>query len=62
MSPKILFFSSERRPELIQLSSKTGLPKDTLGRGLTAAALRQLDRDNQDSDQEEDDVRTVASR
>jgi hypothetical protein len=46
---------------MIQLSSKTGLPKDTLGRGLTAAALKQLDRENRDSDQE-DDVVTVASR
>jgi hypothetical protein len=49
---------------MIQLSSKTGLPKDTLGRGLTAAALKQLDRHNKEEEEEdlEEDVRTVASR
>jgi len=56
--PKLI---SERKPrDIIELSSKTGIPKDTLGRGLTAAALRQLDREN-DADME-DDMQSVASR
>ncbi|XP_023347962.1 protein LTV1 homolog [Eurytemora carolleeae] len=54
--PKLI---SERR-NIIQLSSKTGLPKDTLGRGLTAAALRQLDLET--STPVEDDLQSVASR
>jgi hypothetical protein len=55
--------SERKRPERIELSSKTGLPKDTLGRGLTAAALKQLDRDNRNQeDDSEDDLVTVASR
>ncbi len=34
-----------------------------LGRGLTAAALKQLDRDNRNQeDEEEDDLVTVPSR
>eukprot|EP00092_Neocalanus_flemingeri_P006772 GFUD01007314.1.p1 GENE.GFUD01007314.1~~GFUD01007314.1.p1 ORF type:complete len:455 (-),score=189.53 GFUD01007314.1:149-1513(-) len=40
--PKII---TERRTDQIRLSTKTGIPKDTLGRGLTAGALKQLDRD-----------------
>jgi len=30
----------------IRVSGKTGIPKDVLGKGLTAAALKQLDREN----------------
>jgi len=54
--PKLI---SERRSDPIRISSKTGLPKDTLGRGLTAAALKQLDRE---TGQLEDDVASVKSR
>ena len=50
---------SERRPDRIVLSSKTGIPKDTLGRGLTVAALKQLDRETA---QREDDLASVRSR
>ena len=47
--PKLI---SEPRLHKIQLSSKTGIPLGVLGRGLTAQALKQLDAD--DSDQEDD--------
>jgi len=60
--PKLI---SERKPrDIIELSSKTGIPKNTLGRGLTAAALKQLDRMNHHSDEDDsdDDLQTVASR
>ena len=30
----------------IRVSGKTGIPKDILGKGLTTAALKQLDREN----------------
>merc|ERR1719410_2863437 len=43
----------------IQLSSKTGIPKGVLGRGLTAGALRQLDQGAEDM---EDDVISVKSK
>jgi len=55
--PKII---SERRPDHIKLSSKTGIPKDTLGRGLTAAALKQLDLDTGVGI--EDDMQSIGSR
>jgi len=54
--PKLI---SEPRSDRILISSKTGLPKDTLGRGLTSAALKQLDRE---TGQLEDDVASVRSR
>lgn len=54
--PKII---SERKLDPIRLSSKTGIPKDTLGRGLTSAALKQLDRE---TGQVEDDLASVRSR
>jgi len=60
--PKLI---SERKPrDIIELSSKTGIPKNTLGRGLTSAALKQLDRMNHHSDDDEldDEIQTVASR
>merc|ERR1712012_583822 len=41
----------------IKLSSKTGIPKDTLGRGLTSAALKQLDLEN-NSRADEDDLKS----
>merc|ERR1712154_202218 len=47
--PKLI---SEPKPHKIQLSSKTGIPLGVLGRGLTAQALKQLDGD--EADQEED--------
>jgi len=57
--PKLI---SERKiQDPIQLSSKTGIPKNTLGRGLTAAALRQLDIEN-NTPIIDDDVGSVASR
>jgi len=56
--PKLI---SERKTyDKIELSSKTGIPKNTLGRGLTAAALKQLDLENEDA--RDDDMRSVASR
>jgi len=55
--PKLI---SERKDKIV-LSAKTGIPKDTLGRGLTAAALKQLDLENNEN-YEEDDLRSVASR
>merc|ERR1719153_621938 len=54
--PKVI---SERKLDPIHLSSKTGIPKDTLGRGLTAAALKQLDMENGLVD---DEVASVKSR
>merc|ERR1712055_276548 len=38
--PKLI---SEQKPDQIKLSSKTGIPKNVLGRGLTVGALKQLD-------------------
>jgi len=55
--PKLI---SERK-DRIELSSKTGIPKNTLGKGLTAAALKQLDRENEQLDSD-DDIRSVVSR
>merc|ERR1712012_89714 len=50
----------------IRISGKTGIPKDVFGKGLTAAALKQLDRENErfknssdDDDDDEDDVETM---
>jgi len=54
--PKLI---SEPRNNKIQLSSKTGIPKGVLGRGLTAGALRQLDQGAEDM---EDDVVSVKSK
>merc|ERR1740128_514824 len=51
---------SERRPmNQIKLSTKTGIPKGVLGRGLTAGALAQLDRETRPV---EDDMVSVRSR
>ena len=50
--PKLI--SEPKKLGPIQLSSKTGIPKDTLGRGLTAAALKQLDLENNARDDEDD--------
>ena len=55
--PKLI---SEPKNNKIQLSSKTGIPKGVLGRGLTSQALQQLDRDNLSSD--EDDLVSVRSK
>ena len=52
----------------IKVSGKTGIPKDVLGKGLTTAALKQLDRENEilarrrdasDDNNSDDDVGTV---
>ena len=50
--PKLI--SEPKKLGPIQLSSKTGIPKDTLGRGLTSAALKQLDLENNINDAEDD--------
>merc|ERR1712192_202552 len=50
--PKLI--SEPKKLGPIQLSSKTGIPKDTLGRGLTSAALKQLDMENNAMDDEDD--------
>jgi len=54
--PKLI---SERRPGQIKLSTKTGIPKNVLGRGLTADALKQLDMETRELD---DDVASVRSK
>jgi len=54
--PKII---SERRPDQIRLSTKTGIPKGVLGRGLTAGALKQLDME---TGVLEDDMVSVRSK
>merc|ERR1712012_1507418 len=41
----------------LKVHSKTGIPKDTLGRGLTSAALKQLDLEN-NSRADEDDLKS----
>merc|ERR1719454_1494319 len=50
--PKLI--SEPKKLGPIQLSTKTGIPKDTLGRGLTSAALKQLDLENNAKDDEDD--------
>merc|ERR1711976_595993 len=54
--PKLI---SEPKSNKIQLSSKTGIPKGVLGRGLTSDALRQLDKLS--DGQEDDDVMSIKS-
>merc|ERR1712106_945044 len=54
--PKVI---SERKPDQIRLSAKTGIPKDVLGRGLTVGALKQLDRETGVLD---DDLVSVRSK
>merc|ERR1711872_437166 len=53
--PKLI--SEPKKLGPIKLSSKTGIPKNTLGRGLTSAALKQLDFEN-NSRADEDDLRS----
>lgn len=53
--PKLI--SEPKKLGPIKLSSKTGIPKDTLGRGLTSAALKQLDLEN-NSMADEDDLKS----
>ena len=56
-------FSHSFQP--IRISGKTGIPKDVFGKGLTAAALKQLDRENEwqknssDDDGDDDAVETM---
>ena len=47
--------------QLIKVDGRTGIPKDVLGKGLTAGALKKLDRETRpDSDEsDEDDARFV---
>jgi len=60
--PKLISEPKNRRPVPIELSSKTGMPLNVLGRGLTAAALKQLDAANGESeDDKEDDLRSRLS-
>merc|ERR1712098_417617 len=54
--PKLI---SERKPDHIKLSSKTGIPKNVLGRGLTANALKMLDMETGVLD---DEVASVKSK
>ena len=56
--PKLI---SEPKNNKIQLSSKTGIPKGVLGRGLTAGALKQLDQLSDDG-QEDDEVMSIKSK
>merc|ERR1711976_226372 len=55
--PKLI---SEPKSNKIQLSSKTGIPKGVLGRGLTSDALRQLDMETAGGEVE-DDLRSKIS-
>ena len=41
--------------QLIKVDGRTGIPKDVLGKGLTAGALKKLDRETR-SDSDESDV------
>merc|ERR1711976_450952 len=54
--PKLI---SEPKNNKIQLSSKTGIPKGVLGRGLTTGALKQLEKLS--DGQEDDDVMSIKS-
>merc|ERR1719219_442068 len=54
--PKLI---SEPKLNKIQLSSKTGIPVGVLGRGLTAQALKQLDADDSEP---EDDLMSLKSK
>merc|ERR1712062_667395 len=72
--PNLISEPRNKRIQPIKVSGKTGIPKDVLGKGLTTAALKQLDRENErlahdanSSDNSEDDdgvgtVMTLASR
>merc|ERR1739844_823509 len=58
--PKLI---SEPSIKPIRVSGKTGIPKDVLGKGLTTAALKQLDRENDRFQRREDvETMTLASR
>ena len=66
--PKLISEKS-KKPDLIRISGKTGMPKDVLGRtGLTEGMLKRLDRQNEteavgsDSDEGSDGGQTLASR
>jgi len=56
--PKLI---SEPSIKPIRVSGKTGIPKDVLGKGLTSAALKQLDMENERFEQKtrHDDVETM---
>ena len=65
--PKLISEKSKKKPDLIRISGKTGMPKDVLGRtGLTEGMLKRLDRQNEtaeDSDSDgSDGGQTLASR
>ena len=64
--PKLISERSKKAVDPIKISGKTGMPKDVLGKGLTAGALKRLDRENAmlngaDSD-DEFETQTLASR
>ncbi len=50
--PKLIKEQSKKKNVIdpIQISGKTGMPKDVLGRGLTEGALKRLDRLNNQDD------------
>jgi len=56
--PKLI---SERKPDHIKLSTKTGIPKNVLGRGLTANALKMLDMETGVLDDEVESVKSKMS-
>ena len=65
--PKLISEKS-KKPDLIRISGKTGMPKDVLGRtGLTEGMLKRLDRQNEteevgSGDSDSDGGQTLASR
>merc|ERR1712029_654758 len=66
--PKLIKEQSKKKNVIdpIQISGKTGMPKDILGRGLTEGALKRLDRLNNQDDTDDSDcgleTQTLASR
>merc|ERR1712029_308554 len=66
--PKLIKEQSKKKNVIdpIQISGKTGMPKDVLGRGLTEGALKRLDRLNNQDDTDDSDcgleTQTLASR
>jgi len=61
--PTLISEPRKSRPAPIELSNKTGMPLGVLGRGLTAAALRQLDAENGETEEGrvEEDLRSRVS-
>eukprot|EP00096_Caligus_rogercresseyi_P008737 TRINITY_DN2825_c0_g1_i2.p1 TRINITY_DN2825_c0_g1~~TRINITY_DN2825_c0_g1_i2.p1 ORF type:complete len:446 (-),score=179.36 TRINITY_DN2825_c0_g1_i2:256-1593(-) len=57
--PKLI---SERKMDPIKISGKTGMPKDVLGKGLTASALKRFDALNGEAEKPSVETMTHASR